>query len=58
MVQQGLDMSSSTLWDQIEQLAHLLSRSYNALQPYVVSSELIRGDETRWHMLSKGGKTW
>jgi transposase len=33
MVQQGLDMSSSTLWDQIEKLARLLSLAYGALRP-------------------------
>jgi transposase len=58
MMQQGLDMSSSTLWDQIEKLARVLTLSYDALRPYVVSSELVHGDETRWRMLSKGGKTW
>jgi len=58
MVQQGLDMSSSTLWDQIEKLARVLSLSYNALQSHVLSGELIHGDETRWKMLSKGGKLW
>lgn len=58
MMQQGLDMSSSTLWDQIEKLARVLSPAYDALRPYVVSSELVHGDETRWRMLNKGGKTW
>ncbi|MEY4581490.1 MAG: hypothetical protein RL701_6193 [Pseudomonadota bacterium] len=58
MMQQGLDMSSSTLWDQIEKLARVLTLSYDALRPYVVSSELVHGDETRWRMLSKGGKLW
>lgn len=58
MTQQGLEMSSSTLWDQIEKLARVLSPAYEALRPYVVSSELVHGDETRWRMLGKGGKTW
>jgi transposase len=58
MMQQGLDMSSSTLWDQIEKLARVLSLSYGALRPHVLSGELIHGDETRWRMLSKGGKLW
>lgn len=51
-------MSSSTLWDRIEQLARVLSLSYDALRPHVVSSELVHADETRWRMLTKGGKTW
>jgi transposase len=58
MVQQGLDMSSSTLWDQIEKLARVLSLSYGAMRPYVLSSEVVHGDETRWRMLNKGGKLW
>lgn len=58
MVQQGLDMSSSTLWDQIEKLARVLSPVYAELRSYVVSSELVHGDETRWRMLGKGAKTW
>ena len=58
MVQQGLDMNSSTLWDQIEKLARVLSPAYDALRPHVVCSELVHGDETRWRMLTKGGKTW
>jgi transposase len=58
MTQQGIEMSSSTLWDQIEKLARVLSPVYAELRPYVVSSELVHGDETRWRMLGKGGKTW
>lgn len=58
MMQQGLDMSSSTLWDQLEKLARVLSISYDALKLHVLSSEVIHGDETRWRMLSKGGKLW
>lgn len=58
MTQQGIEMTSSTLWDQIEKLARVLSPVYVELRPYVLSSELVHGDETRWRMLGKGGKTW
>jgi transposase len=58
MTQQGIEMTSSTLWDQIEKLARVLSPVYAELRPYVVSSEIVHGDETRWRMLGKGGKTW
>lgn len=58
MTQQGLDMSSSTLWDQIEKLAQVLSLSHGALRDYVLSSEVIHGDETRWRMLHKNTKLW
>lgn len=58
MMQQGLDMNSSTLWDQIEKLARVLSLSYDALRAYVVSNDLVHADETRWRMLTQGSKTW
>jgi len=58
MMLQGLEMSSSTLWDQLEKLARVLSPAYDALRPYVLTSKLLHADETRWRMLSKGGKTW
>jgi transposase len=58
MMQQGLDMSSSTLWDQLEKLAQVLSLSHGALREHVLSGEVIHGDETRWRMLSKGAKLW
>jgi transposase len=53
MMQQGLDMSSSTLWDRIEKLARVLSPAYDALRPYVLSSEMSHGDETRWTIPTK-----
>jgi transposase len=58
MVRQGLDMGTSTLWDQIEKLARVLSPCYEALQPYVLESPLVHADETRWRLLKGGGKTW
>lgn len=58
MVRQGLDMGTSTLWDQIEKLARVLSPAYDALQACVLSSPLVHADETRWRLLKGGGKTW
>ena len=58
MVRLGLDMGTSTLWDQIEKLARVLSPAYDALRPYVIDSPLVHADETRWRLLKGGGKTW
>jgi transposase len=58
MMQSGLDISSSTLWDQLEKLARVLSPAYEALHAYVVQSEMLHGDETRWRMLNKGSSVW
>lgn len=58
MVRQGLDMGTSTLWDQIEKLARVLSPAYDALQACVLDSPLVHADETRWRLLKGGGRTW
>lgn len=58
MVRQGLDMSTSTLWEQLEKLARVLSPAYEALQAHVIDSPLVHADETRWRLLKGGGKTW
>lgn len=47
MVRQGLDMGTSTLWDQIEKLARVLSPAYDALRLHVLDSPLVHADETR-----------
>lgn|GEM_PF-7011080 len=52
-MQQGLDMSSSTLWDQIEKLARVLTPAYDALRPYVLSG---RDDSRRRNALAHAHK--
>lgn len=58
MVRQGLEMGSSTLWDQIEKLARILSPVHDALRLHVVDSPLVHADETRWRLLKGDSKTW
>jgi transposase len=55
---EGLDIESSTLWEQAERLARVLWPTYLALRTYVVSAALVHADETPWYMLSKGRKQW
>lgn len=60
MKREGLVVSSQTLWDQIAALSDLLRDPvYAALGRFVLSSEVVFADETKWRMLSKGNKkTW
>ena len=58
MVRQGLEMGSSTLWDQIEKLARVLSPVHDALRLHVIDSPLVHADETRWRLLKGDSKTW
>ena len=55
----GLQVSSQTLWDQIEALARVLEPSYQALQPRVLSAPVVHADETHWRLMSrKGSSKW
>lgn len=56
MCREGLDVDSSTLWEQAERLARVLGPTYDAIRVYVVSSGLVHADETPWYMLNKGRK--
>jgi transposase len=60
MRNQGLDIDSQTLWDQIDNLSSLLRNSYRRIRTYIFSHPVIGADETPWWMMpNKGGsKTW
>ena len=59
MKREGLKIDSQTLWDQIFHLAKVLTPVYEQLPEHIFGSEVIHADETRWHLLEKGGrKTW
>ncbi len=58
MRRDGLDIESSTLWEQAERLARVLGPTYDSLRKYVVASELVHADETPWYLLDKGRKNW
>lgn len=59
MARVGLDVTSTTLWDQLHLLYLLLLPSFLALQERVRVEDVLHIDETRWRMMGKGrSKTW
>jgi transposase len=58
MLGEGLDISSTTLWEQAERLARVLGPTYLAMGKYVLESCTVHADETPWYMLNKGRSKW
>jgi transposase len=58
MKRQGLDLKPVTLWNQIEALADHMQALYKAIHNEIKNGNVINSDETRWPLLSQGGKTW
>lgn len=59
MRREGLDIDSSTLWEQAERLARVLGPTAEAIRAYVVEAPVVHADETPWYMLKKGRqKQW
>jgi len=58
--QQGLDVDSQTLWDQIWALACRLRPTYQAIRQELLKEYVLHADETPWYLLDKkrsGGKS-
>jgi transposase len=55
MAREGLEVTASTLWDQIEAAANALESTYDRIRAHVLSSEVIGIDETHWKMLGEYG---
>lgn len=51
MVRDGLDVTSQTLWDQIEQLTWLVEAVMPRLLAYVLSHSVVGADETTWKLM-------
>lgn len=59
MAREKLFVESQTLWDQIDALAEILQRHYDALREYILSSDVIGVDETWWRLMQKKAtKKW
>jgi len=59
MARQGLEVTSQTLWDQLNALAGPLRPTYDALHQEVLSNPVVGADETTWKLLGPGkSKTW
>ena len=55
MAREGLEVTASTLWDQIDAAASALKSTYDRIRKHVLSSEVIGIDETHWKMLGEYG---
>lgn len=58
MARQGLEVTSQTLWDQLDKLADHLETSYLGIKHWIFGGDIIGMDETSWPMLGKGRKLW
>jgi transposase len=53
---EGLDVTSQTLWDQIEALASLLKGIPERIRQYLLTLSVLGADETEWPLLDKRDK--
>jgi len=60
MGRSGLDVTRTTLWDQVNGVASYLEPSWQALHGYVLGADWVHCDETYWPMLDGPGtsKWW
>ena len=55
----GLEITTQTLWDQVEAVAGKLEPVHEALRAYILSSDVIGVDETWWRLMDrKAAKRW
>lgn len=52
MRREGLDITTSALWDQVHAVADVVQPTHQALKALVLSSPVIHADETRWMLLT------
>ena len=57
MARQGLEVTSQTLWDQIDALAWVVDPSCEALGRLVLEAAVLHADETRWPLLNGRAKS-
>lgn len=60
MAREGLEVTSQTLWDQIEVLARTLQPTYDAIREVVLTAPVIGADETHWRLMAprSGTSRW
>lgn len=56
MARWGLDVTSSTLWDQLEALSRLLEPTWHAIGETVLGQGVVHADETAWHLWRRNQK--
>jgi len=57
MQRQGITVSTSTLWDQLDALADYLEPTYDLLRHYILGADVIGVDETTWRLMTKKPNT-
>lgn len=58
MGRDGLEVSSQTLWDQLDALARRLKPSWSALGERALSAPVVHADETHWRMMDGKSSQW
>lgn len=59
MAREGLEVTSQTLWDQLNAVAYRLEPTYQEIRREVLKSPVIGADETRWPLMgSKEKSRW
>ena len=61
MAREGLEVTSQTLWDQIEVLTRLVESAMPRLRSYILGHAVVGADETSWELFGKKpgqGKSW
>lgn len=53
MEQDGLKVTTQTLWDQVEAIARKLEPVYDALREHILGADVIGVDETWWRLMNR-----
>ncbi len=56
MAREGLQVTSQSLWDQIEAAAKVLKPTYEAIGAWLMAQSLLHADETGWLQIGDTGK--
>jgi transposase len=51
MRREGLDVTTATLWDQVEAVASCLRPAWKGIKDQILAEPLIHADETRWRLI-------
>ena len=56
---QGLNVTSQTLWDQLDKLADHVETTYLGIKHWIFGADIVGMDETTWRLMKKGRtKKW
>jgi transposase len=56
MAREGLQVTSQSLWDQIEAAARVLKPTYEAIGAWLMSQSVLHADESGWLQIGDNGK--